>query len=777
MIEPKTLRAAWENARKWYHFPPIRDPRVVKALKGGAAYDFRRRDTLVSEQYIGELAGKSGLPEDRCLEGILCHEIGHYMVFPRTLGTLILAAKMIEDFFEAPAKKFFGGDQAIIVEEEDEHGKKTEKLVNPVDDFLNFILQTFADMANDTASVLEEQRTEAILQVRTAMQGNMPDELNRNVRAVMLAYLNHQAGRAIFSEENVLSLIEKMKEQKAITQTEYNRLTMTIRSWQAETQGDFASLPQAFRTELEKENNDIIKKMNARGYITDGDLQACISDSLDRKKLEATEDTLAVFERIKERAARFHDLALPILTKLKNVGAISQDEHSRYVTGLEHRTFLIKNLLLNYLQRMLEIDFGKSQESAETMRLGVWTFGNIIIDMINKFSQEGGQGGQDGKGKGKGQGKRILLEGDGHGDSDIRDLLKKASGQDIREALREVSYKVTRKEYEAIREWIRKHGGKLDAVPAKGQGHGIGTSEGELTVDREVLEYYLELSRKWPLVATKKFLPTRASIRAWSSVERWRAAGDPLLALPHTSGGLLLPGVTKKIRITERRIKTRDYKVPHALIVIDSSGSTPNPKDVISYFVLGGFCTSRSYHLHDGYIGVINFSGSSFYLPYTRELMDALAAISAYQGGGTTVDLEMIRAMLGPEMYNLYKSAPERDIRGLGREFMKKEISLSMPQFEDAFTAESVDLFMFTDGGISNLDEVLTFLAEHAHLNRATVILAHGYSQDLADDYGDKINIERIDEPGDIKKIPEVCRRATQRHLNSFAGGAGGWVS
>ncbi|MBS3068432.1 hypothetical protein J4450_07015, partial [Candidatus Micrarchaeota archaeon] len=69
------------------------------------------------------------------------------------------------------------------------------------------------------------------------------------------------------------------------------------------------------------------------------------------------------------------------------------------------------------------------------------------------------------------------------------------------------------------------------------------------------------------------------------------------------------------------------------------------------------------------------------------------------------------------------------------------------------------------------------FLAEHAHLNRATVILAHGYSQDLADDYGDKINIERIDEPGDIKRIPEVCRRATQRHLNSFAGGAGGWVS
>jgi hypothetical protein len=554
----------------------LKEPRVVSKLDGGAAYDFRKRETLVSESYVEDLSKISGLPIEKCLIGIFSHEIGHYMVFPKTLGTLILAAKMIDDFFN----------------------KQPE-------DVKTFILQTYADMVNDTASVLEEQRTGAILAVRSVAQATIEDKLNKNIRAVMLAFLNYQAGR---------------------------------------------------KPELDEE-------------------------------------------------------------------------------------------LKPYLERMLEIDFLK--DNVESMRQGIWKFGNIIIEMIEKY--------KDGKAK---------LKEDWHLDCDIKAILRKATPQEVREALREISYKISRREYEKVKEWIEKNGGNLASVSESRQRTGIGTSNGELTVDQEVIDYYIQLSQHYPLVITKKLLPTHTNIRAWSNVEKWRPGSDHLLVLPNTSGGLLLPGITKKIRVTERPIKSRDYKIPHLLVVIDSSGSMPDPKESKSYAVLGAYCAARSYHLHGSYLGVINFSGSSFYLPYTRDLMQALGAISAYQGGGTTVDLEMLKKMLGPEMEDLYRSMPELDMRRLPKEVIRKDIELPMQDFEEAFTAESVDLLMFTDGGISNLDEVLEFFSERAQLNRATIILVHGFAQDIGEEYGDRIRIEKVESE---KDIPNICIKAVNRHLNAFA--------
>lgn len=595
MPTPKQVLAAWEKARAGYHYPPLANPRVVRKYGGGASYDFRSRQTLIGGDYADDLSAKSGKPVDECLEGISSHEIGHYMTFPRTLGRAILAAKMIDDFF-APTDKT------------DTRGLDLETR--------EFIFQTFADMASDTASVLEEQRTEAILGVREAMQTRgYDDDLNRNVRGVMLGYLHHQAGREHGLDEELQPYFERMRE------------------------------------------------------------------------IDFTE------ERVKK---------------------------------------------------------GEIPES-ENLRQGIWTFGNIIAEMIKKYAKPG----------------QTRLGGDGHSDSNIRKLLGKATPGEMREALREIAQKITRKEYEKVKEWLENKGKDLKGtVPSSGQSFGIGTSEGELPVDREVVEYYLDLSREHPLVVTKRLLDTRSTIRAWSEVERWRVGSDPLLALPHTSGGLFLPGITRSVRVTERPIKSRDYKVPHLLVVIDSSGSMPKPKEAKSYGVVGGYCAARSYHLHGSSVGVINFSGSSFYLPYTRELMDALGGISAYQGGGTTVDMEMLRKMLGPEMAELYRNMPERNMGGLPREAIKKEVALSMPQFQEAFATESLDVLMFTDGGISNLGDVLDFFAERAELNRATIVLVHRFDQADLESYDERINVVPVE---DEKDIPGICIKATQRHLNLMA--------
>ena len=571
-------KALWDKVRGWYHFPALKEPQYVHGMEGGACYDFKKRETLVDESFIEELKEKSGLSEDRCLEGTLAHEIGHYMVFPRDLGTLILAAKMIDDFF--------GNDDREVKE---------------------FIFQAYADMANDTASVLQEQRTSAILDLRNSIQAILDDPVNNNIRAVMLGYLHHQA---------------------------------------------------------------------QRGYALPEELEP-------------------------------------------------------------------------YLERMLEVDF--LNDNQEKMRLGLFTFGNIITDMIKRYDKGG-----------KGDGKTSFRLGSGlPGEGEMDGILKDMTPGQLKEALRDISGKITKREFERVRKWLESRGVKLPK-PSSGM-NSIGTSEGDLPIDQEVIEYYEQLSLKYPIVTTKKLLPTEATARAWSETEKWRPGTDATLALPGSSGGLFLPGITRKVLITERPIQTTDYKVPHLLVIIDSSGSMPEPKTLKSHAVLGGYCASRSYFLHGSSIGVINFSGSSFYLPYTRELNEALGAISAYQGGGTTIDVEMVRKMLGPEMAELYSKNPDRNMGHLPQGALKKELSINMPHLQSAFEAESIDVVLFTDGGISNLEEVLKLFEERAELNRATIVLTHGFAQALDDRKGGKIDIHKVE---DEKDIPGIIIRETQKSFN-----------
>src|SRR3989338_7605853 len=89
MVKQNVLIQSWERARGRYHYPPLAQPKLVRGLEGGAAYDFAKRQTLVDEPFIDKLTKASGLSEQRCLEGVLLHEIGHYMVSPRTLGNFI----------------------------------------------------------------------------------------------------------------------------------------------------------------------------------------------------------------------------------------------------------------------------------------------------------------------------------------------------------------------------------------------------------------------------------------------------------------------------------------------------------------------------------------------------------------------------------------------------------------------------------------------------------------------------------------------------------------
>jgi hypothetical protein len=586
----KIEKQLWEKVRGWYHYPPLRDPVVEQELDGGACFDFSSGDIRVGEQFVDEIKEKTKLSEEESLEGLLTHEVGHYMIFPRNLSTIILAGKMITDFNDDKSRQ-------------------------------NFVFQTYADMCTDVASVLDGNKRDPILKMRTASQETLPSEVDQNVREVMLGYLHRQAG------------------------LQYN----------------------------------------------------------------------------------------------------------------------IRPELNSYLERMLTIEFldpdtSRPPKDSQKMRLSLFQFGDIINDMINKYKSdsEGGSGGLDQEGLGM----------QNPGDLDLDKIIKDAPRGQIRRALREISEQISRGEYKQVRDWLKGKGGELPSEAYDGRVVTIGTSKGELQVNPEVVHYYRELSKQLPLIVSKKPIDTEKTKKAFEETEKWRVGREPLLAMPNHSGGLFLPGITRQVKVRDSKINTTDYDVPHLLVAIDSSGSMPDPADRKSHAVLAGYCAARSYHIHDSAVGVINFSGDSFYLPYTRSLEDALGAISSYQGGGTSVDVDILKKMLSPEEFKMYEEHPDMDIRRVPKEAIKKDVELSYPTFRKALESGNIDLLMFTDGGISNLDEVINYFEDTQALNRATIVLTDHYSQIIPPTENPNINVYRVNKDEDI---PHIVLRDIRRNMNYHA--------
>jgi hypothetical protein len=574
-----------ERVRKWYHHPALKEPTIEPELYGGAHFDFKTGETKIGEGFVRKIIEKTKVTEEQCLEGLLTHEIGHYMVFPRTLGKIILSGKMLDDFF---------------------------------DENQNFMFQTYADMANDLASVVDSNKKEPILRMRKASQETLSDDIDKNIRELMLAYLNIQAG------------------------------------------------------------NEYKLKPELDSYL----------------------------ERIKK------------------------------IEFLDPKTY-------------------RSQKNITRFRLSLHQWGDIVNDMIKKYKGE----------------PKTSNETNIPGDIDLDKIIKNASVGDIRRALREISEEVSRGEYKRVKIWLKDKEIELPGAVLDKPYITIGTEDsGTIKVSPEVVFYYKELSRQYPIIVHKKPIKSEKTKKSFEETEKWKVGKEPLLAMPNQSGGFFLPGITRKIKIKKRNIITTDYDIPHLLVSMDSSASMPEPESRKSYAVLAACCAARSYHIRNSAIGVINFSGRSLYLPYTRDLDQALYAITAYQGGGTTVDLDMLKKMLDPLEFRLYQENPEANISRIPREAVKKDIQLSLPSFKKALESGSIDLLMFTDGGISNLEDIISYFQEIKTLNRATIVLTGNYPQSVPET-GNKINIHKIENEKDIPNIViKDIRRNMDYNATRYAG-------
>jgi hypothetical protein len=125
----------------------------------------------------------------------------------------------------------------------------------------------------------------------------------------------------------------------------------------------------------------------------------------------------------------------------------------------------------------------------------------------------------------------------------------------------------------------------LEATGPNEKGMGLGPGQ---SLDADVF-YYMKLAENYSLPICTA--PTKKSGSLYPHHHAPWEAGKPYQDIdPWTSFGKIMPGITQVWRRREGDIFGEEEKIPDCLILIDSSGSMPNPKRHLSYAVLGAAC-------------------------------------------------------------------------------------------------------------------------------------------------------------------------------------------
>ncbi len=142
---------------------------------------------------------------------------------------------------------------------------------------------------------------------------------------------------------------------------------------------------------------------------------------------------------------------------------------------------------------------------------------------------------------------------------------------------------------------------------------------------------------------------------------------------PIESYGKLLPSLAKKYELSEFE-RFGEILVPDVVIIIDSSGSMPDPEQVVSYAVLGAFAIARNYFELGAKVGVINFSNVNLELEPTRTRQSVYEMLKTYQGHGTTLHID------------------------------------DMHQYLSSIRGREKDYILITDAGIDNIRKVVDYM-------------------------------------------------------------------
>ncbi len=144
---------------------------------------------------------------------------------------------------------------------------------------------------------------------------------------------------------------------------------------------------------------------------------------------------------------------------------------------------------------------------------------------------------------------------------------------------------------------------------------------------------------------------------------------------PFTSFGIIAPGITKKVERGGMNTFGKTSKTNDLLILLDDSGSMPNPVTNTSYAVLGSFVAARSYIRNGSKVAPVRFSDRTTESDFLENEDKILGELIKFKDGeDTRVDIPIVEKIIG------------------GRE-------------------KDIDAILITDGVIKNRTETVEYLS------------------------------------------------------------------
>ena len=347
-------------------------------------------------------------------------------------------------------------------------------------------------------------------------------------------------------------------------------------------------------------------------------------------------------------------------------------------------------------------------------------------DQNQQGQSQGGQGEGQGEGEGQSQDQQgQSQEQQGQGSPEKGRGQCQAGGLDgfddnqIREGLKQFAQECNdADEFEEIVRQVLgegKQGDEQGKEYSSARGGGIGTDR---MITSLASNFYTALAEKYTIPIRKKPMHKNGTLYPHSHDPF--TIGDSIHDVDAFSSFGILPGITKKYKRKEGEVYGDDEAVPDSIILIDNSGSMPNPEEGISVPVLGATAISNAYLNNDSRVAVYSFGGNDHLTIPTRDKKLVHKELRRYSSGGTVFNPKLLESVLRQEE----------------REF---------------------DISVVSDMGISNFDSFIETVLEIPKTHRVHLLYAenNSYVQHLREHFGNKENVAvlPLTYDGDIQKI------------------------
>ena len=730
-------------------------PVIPSAAQGNntACFDFRDNQTYVSSGFMDELTDKGGVEKRTAMRGILKHEVGHYVDYPRECSKLMYIGHIAETSFKETYKEVLAQWFDLI---DNLHQIRCQERGRDVFE----VYKGFSRMLEKRLQLSQEE------QKLLRAIGKNPDEIIKPAREysvdrLIYAYYQRQRGEdlGVRIEEGEY-LHEKLKELMAIKyiKDEEEYTTSNKQDDDKDEIVNFILFGQIITDVIKKrrENLPNIKHPSNRGKGEESG-----NDSSDEKGDQNEDeggdgsDGEGESDNDKEGKKRKDG-------KGKDKGKGDKEDDDKDKTGGKGKDNDDKDKDKGESKDNdnSNDDNGGGMSESEKKRM--------LEDVIKRLTHP------------------ILKD-----TPDLRDF----SDQQLNEGLNKIINKYGKFRYERVRDYVERVTGRgLDVLASGGSNQSGRNQSGEKLAglessdlqmhDKEIPYYWRKASTHGVYIHKKPIVSdTFNSYPEGTQVFR---VGDPIKTLnPFSTGGLILPGITKRYKLKQGHKRDRMYKVPHLLIVLDTSGSMKRPEDG-SLAVLASFILARNYYENEASVGVINFSTDLAMLPPTRDINAVYSMLCAYWGGGTVLNknkiIEYLEKIAQNELLSMdkqrrsqYSRRPfstgqdpnkpyvlttdqdyEELIKGMHpdykKQFMEKNLKVNLKDKKFKETYESIDTIIITDGEIFNIEELIDFINTAAVVTRNEMYLIDnrdGYKK-LRDKILPNTNITPVDKEEDL---------------------------